>query len=65
MFEDYMSNFLSNKKYSASFPFSNLQDGINTTKIIKAMESSNKFGQIIKIWVKLLYILEQEKILKA
>ena len=49
MFEDYMSNFLSNKKYSASFPFSNLQDGINTTKIIKAMESSNKFGQIIKI----------------
>ena len=49
MFKDYMRNFLNNKRYSELFPFSNLQDGIDTTKIIKAMERSNKFGQKIKL----------------
>ena len=49
MFKDYMKNFLNNNKRSASFPYSNLQDGINTTKIIKAMEKSNQLSKAIKL----------------
>lgn len=49
MFKNYMKSFLNNHKYSSSFPFSNLQDGINATKIIKKMERSNYLGKALKL----------------
>ena len=49
MFKDYMKSFLNNSKHSSSFPFSNLQDGLNVTKIIKTMERSNYLGKSLKL----------------
>ena len=49
MFEEYMKNFLLNKKYSNNFPYANLQDGLNTTEVINAMIKSNKTNRLVRL----------------
>ena len=49
IFVDFMKKFLSNKKFSNSFPYATLENGITVTNIILAMINSNKKKRLVNI----------------